>query len=77
MLYVLGGSETAGAHWVGLRLINFDGSPVNRHERGLRFLSACLSVCSGGLGLAWALADEESLTWHDHMSKTFPTAKQF
>jgi hypothetical protein len=21
----------------------------------------------------WALVDEESLTWHDHISKTFPT----
>ena len=24
-------------------------------------------------GLIWALVDEESLTWHDHISKTFPT----
>jgi hypothetical protein len=23
--------------------------------------------------LVWALVDEESLTWHDHISKTFPT----
>src|SRR6202041_3046551 len=28
---------------------------------------------SGGLGLVWALVDEENLTWHDHISKTFPT----
>ena len=27
----------------------------------------------GGLGLVWALVDEENLTWHDHISKTFPT----
>jgi len=33
-----------------------------------------LSLCSLGLGLVWALVDEESLTWHDHISKTFPTA---
>jgi hypothetical protein len=25
------------------------------------------------LGMLWALVDEEALTWHDHMSKTFPT----
>ena len=30
---------------------------------------------SAGLGLLWSLADEESLTWHDHMSKTFPTIR--
>lgn len=75
VLWVLTGSETAGARWIGLRLINFDGSRINRRERAIRFAAACLSVCSAGLGLAWSLADEEGLTWHDHMSKTFPTIR--
>jgi hypothetical protein len=26
--------------------------------------------------LLWALADEEKLAWHDHMSKTFPTIEE-
>jgi uncharacterized RDD family membrane protein YckC len=73
LLWVLTGSETAGARWIGLRLINFDGSPIDRNERAVRFAAACLSICSAGLGVIWSLADEESLTWHDHMSKTFPT----
>jgi hypothetical protein len=25
------------------------------------------------LGLLWSLADEESLAWQDHISRTFPT----
>jgi hypothetical protein len=25
------------------------------------------------LGIVWALLDEEHLTWHDHISKVFPT----
>jgi uncharacterized RDD family membrane protein YckC len=75
LLWVLAGSETAGERWTGLRLINFDGSPVDRRERAIRFAAACLSLCSAGLGLLWSLADEESLTWHDHMSKTFPTIR--
>jgi hypothetical protein len=32
-----------------------------------------LSYTVGGLGLVWALVDEEQLAWHDHISKTFPT----
>jgi hypothetical protein len=24
----------------------------------------------------WALADEETLTWQDHISKTFPTIRE-
>jgi len=75
LLWVLTGSETAGERWTGLRLINFDGSPIDRRERAIRFAGACLSFLSAGLGVLWSLADEESLTWHDHMSKTFPTIR--
>jgi len=75
LLWVLTGSETAGQRWTGLRLINFDGSAIDRRERAVRFMAACLSLCSAGLGVLWSLADEESLTWHDHMSKTFPTVR--
>ena len=75
ILWVLAGSDTAGARWTGLRLINFDGAPLDRRERFFRFAAACLSFGAAGLGVAWSLADEESLTWHDHMSKTFPTTR--
>jgi uncharacterized RDD family membrane protein YckC len=75
LLWVLAGSESAGARWTGLRFINFDGSPIDRRERAIRFAAACLSFCSVGLGVLWSLADEEGLTWHDHMSKTFPTIR--
>jgi uncharacterized RDD family membrane protein YckC len=75
ILWALAGSETVGQRVTGLRLINFDGSPIDRRERVIRFAAACLSLCSAGLGLMWSLADEESLTWHDHMSKTFPTIR--
>ena len=74
-LWVLTGSETAGERWTGLRLINFDGSPIDRRERAIRYAASCLSLCAAGLGMLWSLADEESLTWHDHMSKTFPTIR--
>jgi uncharacterized RDD family membrane protein YckC len=75
LLWVLTGSESAGARWTGLRFINFDGSPIDRRERAIRFAAACLSFFSVGLGVLWSLADEEGLTWHDHMSKTFPTIR--
>jgi len=75
LLWALTGSESAGSRWIGLRLINFDGSPIDRRERAIRCGCACLSLLAGGLGVLWSLADEESLTWHDHMSKTFPTIR--
>jgi uncharacterized RDD family membrane protein YckC len=75
LLWVLTGSESAGARWTGLQFINFDGTPIDRRERAIRFAAACLSFFSVGLGVLWSLADEEGLTWHDHMSKTFPTIR--
>jgi uncharacterized RDD family membrane protein YckC len=60
--------------FAGLRLVDFDGRKPHRDARLLRQAAGFLSLCSLGLGLVWALVDEESLTWHDHISKTFPTA---
>ena len=59
-----------------LQLITFDGFEVDARSRALRFVSTWLSFCSAGLGLLWAVADEENLTWHDHISKTFPTIRE-
>ena len=72
-LFCLGGGDTAGYRWTQLRLLNFDGQAPSREQRLSRLGSSFLSVFSAGLGLMWALVDEESLTWHDHISKTFPT----
>ena len=68
-------TETAGMRWTHLRLITFDGFPPERSQRLLRLTGACLSRCTG-LGLLWSLADEESLAWQDHISRTFPTPQE-
>ena len=66
-------SESAGMQFFHLRLLNFDGYEPEPAQRTVRLVAACLSVAAAGLGLLWALVDEEHLTWHDHISKTFPT----
>jgi uncharacterized RDD family membrane protein YckC len=75
-LFAMAGRETAGQHWTDLRLINFDGFPPEGSSRALRFAGSWLSFCAFGIGLLWALLDEECLTWHDHMSKTFLTMRE-
>jgi len=72
-LFVLGNGETPGMRFAGLRTVNFDGRSPDRDQRAFRQVSSLLSFLSAGLGLVWALVDEENLTWHDHISKTFPT----
>jgi uncharacterized RDD family membrane protein YckC len=75
-LWAATGGETAGMRWAHLRLVNFDGFRPELRDRWKRFFFACLSFAAAGLGLLWALVDEESLTWHDHISKTFPTLEE-
>ena len=76
LVFAMTGRETAGMYWTDLQLITFDGFPLDGRSRAARVASTWLSFCSGGLGLIWALADEETLTWQDHISKTFPTIRE-
>jgi uncharacterized RDD family membrane protein YckC len=73
-LWCLANRDTPGMRFAGLRLVDFDGRTPRREHRIVRQFAGLLSLLSAGVGLIWALVDEESLTWHDHISKTFPTS---
>jgi uncharacterized RDD family membrane protein YckC len=72
-LWSTAGGDTVGMRAVHLRVIHFDGRNPDLRERMIRLCGSVLSLAAAGIGLLWALTDEESLTWHDHMSNTFPT----
>jgi uncharacterized RDD family membrane protein YckC len=74
LLFAWAGAETPGMRWTQLRLTTFDGFPPDRRQGLVRFGASCMSRCTL-LGLLWSLADEESLAWHDHISRTFPTPR--
>jgi uncharacterized RDD family membrane protein YckC len=71
----LGNMDTPGVQWTGMRLVDFDGRLPTRRARARRIGGGLLSLISVGLGLFWALFDEGKLTWHDHMSGTFPMSR--
>jgi uncharacterized RDD family membrane protein YckC len=73
LLWCLANGDTLGQKWTRLRLVNFDGQTPTRAQRFHRTASGFLSLLAGGIGLLWSLVDEDTLTWHDHISKTFPT----
>lgn len=75
ILFCIGNTDTIGAQWAGLRLLNFDGRRPSRKQRFYRTAGTCVSIISSGIGFAWALVDEERLTWHDYISKTFPSPR--
>jgi uncharacterized RDD family membrane protein YckC len=72
-LYAFGNADTPGVRWAGLKLLDFDGRKPTREQRVKRLFSGGISIVAAGLGVIWALLDEEKLTWHDHMSGTFAT----
>ncbi len=66
-------SDSPGLRWSQLKLLHFDGRAPSRAERAERIGWSMMSILAGGLGLLWSVVDEESLSWHDHSSKTFLT----
>ena len=70
-VYLAGATPTM--KWIGLRMVNFDGAPPTRKQLLCRYLGTVASVGSFFLGFLWAAIDEEKLSWHDRISKTFLT----
>ena len=68
----VGCCDSAGTRWAQLRITTFDGDRPEPLQRLWRLVGSCLSMCTV-VGLLWSFADEESLTWQDHNSGTFPT----
>jgi uncharacterized RDD family membrane protein YckC len=62
---------TPGMRFAQIRLCTFDGQVPTRAQRTTRLVALLLSVLPVGLGLAWAIFDEDHLTWHDRLSKTY------
>ncbi len=72
-LFILAGGDSPGMRWAGLRLVTFDGDMPTMQDRFMRVAWGAFSALPLGLGLFWALVDQERLTWHDLLSKTFPS----
>lgn len=70
MLIVYNGS-TPGLRTVRLLLRRFDGSPVPRRVRRWRVITSVLSGLSLGMGYAWLFLDEDALSWHDRITRTY------
>jgi uncharacterized RDD family membrane protein YckC len=71
VLFFALGKATPGMHYAHLSLCTFeDQKPTQEQLRG-RLWALLLSVLPLGLGVAWAIFDEEHLSWHDRLSGTY------
>ncbi|MCC7157531.1 MAG: RDD family protein [Bryobacterales bacterium] len=73
LAWAYAGVSSPGPRLSGLSLVSFDGYAPSLQQRICRQLFGFFSLAAGGMGLIWALCDQETLTWHDHMSQTFLT----
>jgi uncharacterized RDD family membrane protein YckC len=72
-LFLVHAAKTPGMKMAQLRLATFTGQRTTRRIRRVRALSLMLSLASAGMGFGWALVDEDTLCWHDRISRTYLT----
>jgi uncharacterized RDD family membrane protein YckC len=76
LLWCVGRRDPIGVEAMGLRLVSFDGAVPTPGQRMCRLLTGWLGLGGAGIGLGWAIFDQEKLTWHDHASQTFLTPRR-
>jgi uncharacterized RDD family membrane protein YckC len=62
---------TPGMKCARIALCTFDGRIPTRAELRSRLGALLLSLVPVGLGIAWALFDDDHLCWHDRLSRTY------
>ncbi len=62
---------TPGMHYAGISLCTFEDERPSEQQLRIRFMATLLSVVPIGLGLAWAIFDDDHLSWHDRLSRTY------
>jgi uncharacterized RDD family membrane protein YckC len=63
--------STPGLRVARLQLVTFSGAPLTRTQRRWRVLASFLSAAAAGLGYLWCLLDQEKLSWHDRITRTY------
>lgn len=62
---------TPGMQVAQLEISSFEGCYPLRRTRGARAWAMGISCMSLGMGFAWAVVDEDSLGWHDRITRTY------
>jgi len=62
---------TPGMKYAGISLCTFDDQIPTGAQRLGRLGALLLSLLPVGLGVAWSIFDEEHLSWHDRLSRTY------
>jgi uncharacterized RDD family membrane protein YckC len=75
-LFTIFGGTTPGMMLRGLQVTSFTGDPPTPRQMLLRSAGYILSAGTFFLGFFWAWWDEDALTWHDRISRTYLSVPQ-
>src|SRR5207245_6390526 len=70
-LFTVFGGTTPGMMLRGLRVVDFGGEEPSPRQLLLRAAGYMLSAGTFFLGFLWSHWDEDELTWHDRISRTY------
>jgi uncharacterized RDD family membrane protein YckC len=70
-LFTVFGGTTPGMMMRGLHVVSFSGEPPTPRQMLWRSAGYMLSAGTFFMGFLWALWDEDALTWHDRLSRTY------
>lgn len=62
---------TPGMRYAQLSLCTFDGEMPTSAQIKERMKAMLISVLPVGLGMLWSIFDEDQMSWHDRLSKTY------
>jgi uncharacterized RDD family membrane protein YckC len=63
--------STPGMMYAGIGLCTFDNEYATRTQLRGRLGALLVSLLPVGVGMAWAIFDEDHLSWHDRISRTY------
>jgi uncharacterized RDD family membrane protein YckC len=75
-LFTIFGGTTPGMMMRGLQVVSFSGDTPTPRQMLLRTAGYMISAGTFFLGFLWAMWDEDELTWHDRLSRTYLSAAQ-
>jgi uncharacterized RDD family membrane protein YckC len=62
---------TPGMRYAQLSLCTFDDQVPNAAQVKARMKAMLISVLPVGLGVVWSIFDDDQMSWHDRLSKTY------
>ena len=64
------GGQTLGMRAWKIKVVTFEGKPLNWQQATVRFIVGLFSLMMFGAGFLVAVFDPEKMTWHDRYSRT-------